>query len=278
MSIFRNIRIFPAHGQRSAAITWQLAPDAPVGDVFVAFSTTGTAESWTVRNPDAPVGALVGLYQDDALEMNSGWVNGYYKLLLVDGATDYFSEPVMICGDLTPREYGMIRGILHREFLEMRVANGYPVWHCIPKDIGTPSLNTDPDTGETPGVECPGIDPADASYDMPFVGGFFPPILTWMRPNSVARGTIKDSESGLSVSETDTIAARLLSWPTPSRGHMIVDPSTDRRYLIGDEIKPALLRGIFPVTYDVTLEFLGQGDSRYRFPVPDIDTRAYRKI
>jgi hypothetical protein len=59
---------------------------------------------------------------------------------------------------------------------------------------------------------------------------------------------------------------------------MIVDPSNDRRYLIGDEIKPFLLRGVMPIAYEASMEFLSQADPRYRFPVPTLDTKDYRKL
>jgi hypothetical protein len=70
----------------------------------------------------------------------------------------------------------------------------------------------------------------------------------------------------------------MLAFPRPSRGHMIVDPSNDRRYLVGDEIKPFLLRGVMPIAYEASMEFLAQADPRYRFPVPTLDTKDYRKL
>ena len=39
-----------------------------------------------------------------------------------------------------------------------------------------------------------------------------------------------------------------------------------------------LPRGGMPVAYEVTLEGLDRSDPRYRFPVPAIDTKDYRKI
>jgi hypothetical protein len=59
---------------------------------------------------------------------------------------------------------------------------------------------------------------------------------------------------------------------------MIVDPTTDRRYLIGDEIKTFMLRGVTPIAYEATMEFLSQSDPRYKFEVPHIDTKNYRHI
>lgn len=273
MSAFSNIRVYPQHGTRSALITWTLVAGTPAGLVHVAFSPTG-AKPWRLLNSAAPVASELEVFFDTELHINSGAGMGYYRLLLTNVDGDSFSESVAIIGNLTPREYGMARGIMHREFTEMRVTNGYPVWHCIPKSSGRPATNFDPDTGETVGLECANVAEEDAAYGLPFVGGFNPPLLTWIRALAIDRGTIKDSASEMSPIETDTTAARMLAFPRPSRGHMIVDPATDRRYLIGDEIKPFLLRGILPIAYEVSLEFLSQSDARYRFPVPTVSSSS----
>lgn len=275
MSVFRNIRLYPNHGSRSSTLTWEMAADAPPGVVYVAKSDTGT-KPWTPLNANAPVASQAGLFVDVDLDLNSGAGEVFYRLMLTAGVDDYFSEPIGIYGDLTRREYGIVRAILHREYTEMRATNGYPVWHCIPLADGPRTANYDVDTGETSGIQCD--DALQPGYGTSIVGGFCPPVLTWMRALTIKRGTLQDSESDMSPKETDTTEARLMAFPRPARGHMIVDPATDRRYLIGDEIKPFFLRGVFPVAYEVSLEFLSQGDSRYKLPLPAIDTKAYRKL
>lgn len=278
MSVFRNVRIYPHHGSRSATVTWDLRTGTPEGDVYVAFSPVGTAGTWAALNPDAPVPSETGMYQDDRLVMDAGQSEGFYRLLLItDDSTEFKSEPFQILGDLTPREYGILRGMIHQEFTQMRVTNGFPVWHCIPRLHGKPSTIIDPDTNKPSGKECTETDPAVRSYGLPFQGGFYPPILTWMRVLTHAEG-LQDDPQEFSPAETSQTSARLLAFPRPQRGHMIVDPTNDRRYLVSQDIKPFRLRGVIPVAYDVTLDFLSQGDERYQFPTPSIDTKSYRRI
>lgn len=276
MSVFRNVRVYPNHGARSAVVTWQLAGGVVAGDVYVAFSPTGTAGSWDPINPDAPIASAVGMFQDPALNMDSGSAMGFYRLMLTNPDGDFLSESFGIYGDLTPQEYGMVRAIIHREFTEMRVTQGYPVWHCIPKQTGDPALNVDPDTGVVSGIEC--ANAADPSYGLPILGGFHPPVLTWIRAITTSAGTLQDHETDMSPRETDVTAIRMMAFPRPSRGHMLVDPATDRRYLLGDEIKPFLLRGVMPIAYEAAMQFLSQGDPRYRYQLPEIDTKAYRRL
>ncbi len=278
MSVFRNVRIYPNHGNRSAVITWELASGVTAGDVFVAFSENGIAGSWLALNPTAPVPSEVGMYQHDDFVLNKGSADGFYRLLLTtDAAVDHFSEPFQIIGDLTPREYGIIRSMIHQEYTQMRVTAGYPVWHCIPREHGELAANIDPDTEKQEGAQCSVTDPAENSFGMKYKGGFWPPILTWMRVLKHSEA-LQDDPEQFSTTEMNSTAARLMAFPRPARRHMIVNPATDTRYLIGDEIKPYRLRGVIAVAYDVTLEFLNQSDERYQFPVPALDTKAYRRI
>jgi hypothetical protein len=278
MSVFRNVRIYPSHGSRQATITWELVDGTDAGDVYVAFSDVGTAGTWRALNQDAPVPSETEMFQHDSLHLNAGTVEGFYRLLLItDGAEEFMSEPFQILGDITPREYGIARAMIHQEFIQMRVTNGYPVWHCIPKTHGKPANNVDPDTGKAAGKECSELDPLVQSYGLPFQGGFYPPILTWMRVIEHSEG-LQDDPEEFSPAETDQTSVRLMAFPRPRMGHMIVDPTNDRRYLVSGEIKPYRLRGVLPIAYNATLEFLGQGDARYRFATPEIDTKAYRRI
>jgi hypothetical protein len=275
MSVFNNIRVYPDHGIRRATLTWAMAPGTPAGLVYVAKSETGT-KPWVPLNPNAPVPSASGMFVDDGLVINSGSGEVFYRLMLTAAGQDYFSESIGIYGDLTRKEYGMVRAIIHREFMEMRATNGYPVFHCIPLSSGEVTANYDPDTGEMAGIECD--DNPDNGFGTQFVGGFCPPVLTWVRALQMQRGSIKDAESDLGSRETDVTDVRLMAFPRPARGHMIVDPASGRRYLIGDEIKPFYLRGAYPVAYEAQLEFLTQNDVRYKVPMPDLDTKAYRKI
>lgn len=277
MSLFRNVRIYPSHGSRQATITWDMAAGTPAGDVYVAFSSTGTKGTWRELNPETPVASAVGMYQDVSLEMNKGSADGFYKLLLIANGVDYMSEPLQIMGDITKSEYGIIRAMIHQEFTQMRCTNGYPVWHCIPREHGEPAESVDPDTGKQEGEECYIVDPEERSYGLPFKGGFYTPVLTWIGVLAHNEG-LKDDPEKFSPEDTHKTSVRLLAFPRPARSHMIVDPTTDMRYLIGEEIQPFLFRGVYPVAYNATLEHLNQSDERYQFQTPPIDTKSYRRI
>jgi len=195
--------------------------------------------------------------------------------MLTTDTNEYKSEPIKISGDITPKEYGIIRGIIHREFTEMRVTNGYPVWHCIPKEDGVISDSYDEDTGEV-SPTCPD-DPELDSFGMKYVGGYYPPLLTWIRPNDFKQA-LKTDTMDLSPHEFDVTSVRMMAFPRPRIEHLIIDPTTDRRYVIRGDVKPLPLRGVYPIAYTASMDHLKRNDPRYRFTPPPIDTKEYRRM
>lgn len=269
--MFKSVQILPRRGLGQSILYWTQDGALDGYNVYVAFSITGADGSWKVLNPDTPVPVAVGTYVDDSFESHSEHAVGFYRLLATNGTTNVFSKKYGIYDVLQPAEFGIVNGIIEREFIECRAANGIPMWHCIPRDWGTLASNTDPDTNETTGIEC---DPT--SFGEKYEGGFYPPVLTWVRWLSVGSMTIKDTESGSGLTADTLRRARLLAWPKPVTGHMLVDPVTDRRYLVGQRINTHALRDIMPVFYEVDLDFLSQTDPRYKFDMPDADLAAFR--
>lgn len=275
MSVFKNVRIYPSHGTRSAVVTWEIEAGTDPGDVYVAFSLTGTPGSWELRNFENPVPSEIGVFQDTALVLNAGRDEGFYRMMLrTEDAQELYSETLRIMGDLAPHEYGAVRAMIHREYQMMRVSDGFPVWHCIPRAHGTLADTVDPDTGVINGLGCEEA-PGEESYGLRFREGFYPPVLTWLRVVALSEG-LKDDPEKFSIEDTTKTTVRMMAFPKPMRGHMLVDPTTDRRWLVTDEIRPYLHRGVIAVAYEATLEFLQQNDVRYKFTLPNFDTREYR--
>lgn len=272
MSEFSNITILPRRGFNEALISWDLPPDWAAADVYVSYSATGITGSYKVLNPTAPVAGASGAYTDTDFNPGSEQEIGFYKLFgVLAGHPDIYSRKVGVYAVLQPHEFGVVNEIIAREFIDMRAANGRPVWHCVPKDWGTPGPMTDVDTGNVAGKECK--DAENPAFGEMYQGGFFPPVLTWMRWLSTS--ALQVDESTITI-ESKIQRARLMAWPRPRRGHMLVDPVTDRRWMIGDSVAPYALRDIMPVYYEADLVFMHRDDPRYRFDVPEADLAAFR--
>lgn len=270
--MFRNIRLWPQIGAQELSVTWETSLP---GDVFVAISKTGAPDSWTPVN-EVGVPAATGVLVINQLPPLEASVSELWIMLLIENAgdPDVLSEPIRLHDSINPREVGVIRGILRRHFQKLQARNGFPVWHCVPLTEGVQSSAVDPDTQEMREGVC---DPE--SYGMPFVGGFHPPLLTWVEIVQSDKGTITDNQEGLGSTEPATLQFRMFPFPKPARNHMLVCPMTDRRYVLGDKIKGNYFRGnVVPVMFRVDALYLYSSDARYNFPVPELDVMNYRKM
>lgn len=268
-NVFTSLRVTVTHGLRAAKVQWRTSV---AGDVYVAFSYWGVNGSWQQRNQ-------VGIphdqneFVDNELVIDSGLAAGYYRLLLVGGdGSEHFSEIVGLYGDLSQKEYGIARKIIKLEYEAMRRRNGYPVWHCIPRDMGTRASNVDDVMGVAVGPPCEG----NEDFGTGFVGGYFTPVLTWISPMAVNKGPTKTEDE--QVHETAEIKVRMLPFPRPEEDHLIIDPATDMRYLVSDDSQVFRFRDIVPIAYNATFRFLPQKDIRYQFQPPALDTKEYRRI
>ena len=272
-SPFTNIRIFPHHGSRTAIVTWDLPDSMLDGEVDVAFSLTAAADSWILKT-DAPVAASDKQFTDTTFLIQAGVPIGYYALHWTRGDESFLSGPIGIFNDMSRREYGITKAVLLREFLVMRATNGFPVFHFIARTDGAFADNTDPDTEEVMGEECAGA--ANPSFDKTFKGGFYPPTLTWIRPLSATRGNQTDRADDTGSTEDVGMRAVMLAFPQPMRWHMLVDPVTDRRYII-TEVVTSALRANVPNAYQVKLDMLQTSHPAYRIDVPR-DVSEWRQI
>lgn len=273
MSVFSEIKIFPSHGTHTAVVTWNL-PDALMsGTVDVAFSLTGAPDSWELRT-NVPVPAYDKEFTDAQFLIQAGVPIGYYKLVWTDGAEVYPSEAIGLFNDMNKREYGITSAILRREFMIMRATNGFPVFHFIMRTGGELAKNADPDMGEVMGEECAGE--TEPSFDKLYKGGFYPPLLTWIRPTGNTRGSQTDREDGLGSQEQVQMQALMLAFPQPMRWHMLVDPVTDRRFIISD-VKVSALRANVPNVYEISIGFLQTSHPAYKIEVPR-DVKDWRQI
>lgn len=243
------------------------------GTVDIGFSLTGAPGSWVLQTP-APVPASDKQFTDTNFVVQAGVPIGYYKLRWIGDNESYVSEPIGIFNDMTKREYGLTKAVLLREFLVMRATNGFPVFHFIARTSGELAKNADPDTGEVMGEECKGE--TAPSFDKLYQGGFYPPLLTWIRPLEELRGGQADRQDGLGSSEEVSMKALMLAFPQPMRWHMLVDPVTDRRFII-NKVAAHSFRANVPAVYEVGLGFLQTSHPAYKIEVPR-DVKDWRQI
>lgn len=252
-----------------SAIRWTLLSGVS-GDVFFYRSESGTPGSWTLLNPDTPQTGTSGEFLDTGFTGN--FLRPVYYCGMVDpgGPPETWLKglPVTALDSLTRREYFLTREILRREYTMMLRHNGLPAFHLVTKEKGTAASHTDGQTLQVLGPSCAG-DP-QAGFTGPWAGGFYPPVQTVamiMAMGPVDRKTRPDATGD---NPDLSVVLRLLTFPTPARGHLIVFPKSDRRYVLADPIKPFYLRGASPVVWEAPALLLNRDDERMRIAIPDL--------
>jgi len=271
MNPFVSVNVQPAYGSKEVLISWQVLPGYEDAMFFLYRSMSGEApwELLNLTNDEGEALALEGAsYVDEEYVVENRVTNAYYRMLMITEEAEEFESPIVsMFGKLTRRQWGGCCKILQRERLRMCTGNGIEVLHYIPLASGEVNPHFDPDTGQHLTAECP--DEADSSYGLKYVGGYGPPVKTWIEFKDVGPIVMQDRDDGSGHDDPLNVQARMLAHPRPRRGHLIIHPPSDNRYVVGETIKGWYFRGIVSIAYDTTLHLLRRNDSRYRVPIPE---------
>lgn len=270
MSIFQDINLYPSHGDQRVIVTWGGGPQYGDHQVSVAASVTGTPDSWVVLPAVAEFGQRLMVITNWNPELHQ-----FFRFLVTKpGTTDMRSPVVGIYQDVTRREYGLAKTIIAREFEDMRRANGIPAWFCAPIISGELASSVDPDTGMmVKATAC------DDGMGMRYAGGFYKPVITWVRLFGPAQTSDrKDDPDGDGQTSSEVQNIRMMPFPPPRAGVMLVCPKTDRRWVLGPDSKILRLREILPVIYESTATLLRPNDPRHKFEVPEFTIEDRRRI
>lgn len=283
MVVFTDIRVQPAYGFEQALIQWTLTPGYEDGNVYVYRSPNGVevSDEWEIINLDTPVTGS-NFFIDNNLNDQNSFRHYFYRLVLEKNGT-YYDSPIMgmFNEGLNKTEYGVLRYMRKQEYLRMRSRNGVRILHCIPTIQGTFSDNVDQVLLTRLGVPC-----KDGEKDSPdmyegnnlFTKQFSTIVQSWAEIQSIGAVTVEQSEETLNNTFSQQFKLRLLGFPTPEIGHMIVLPNTDKRLIITNQINPFNFKGYLPVAYEVIAEELPRTDSRYKIPLPTLNLDPERPI
>lgn len=269
MNPFQVFTVSPLYGLYQAAITWAI-PSWNAGNVYFYRSISGVPGSWEILNPDTPQTGLSGVFMDNT-PMTDMLLPVHYRGLIDQGTAPagWLQGPAVTALDqMTRREYCITRETLRREYTMMRVRNGLPCWHFVLKDGGPTATNVDPDTKQILGHACAGE--PQTGYHQVFAGGFQPPVQTWAMMTALDPEDHKVRADATGDDPEANAKFRLLAFPKPGRGHLLVFPGNDRRYVVRDPILPYKLRGNSPLIWECEGLLLNRDDLRYTIPLPDL--------
>ena len=262
MDPFVDLAVRPAYAQHRAVVTWKVQDQFQDGDFYVFKSPDGNHE-WDIINEEpCHAGALSDPKVHDS---------AFYRVLLEHKGVSYDSPIVGLYDKLTRAEYQAVRKMMNVEYNNMvRGRQGIRMLLFTPLKTGVLAPGTDPQTGQRFSTGLPDAPELDSFGEL-FVGGYASPVLTYVKFSAMAQMTMSDDPEKMSTTIEREITGRMLSFPIPNRGDLLVHPETDNRYVLGESVTGYYFRGSVPMAFDMKLSFLYRTDPRYRVPVPHLE-------
>lgn len=280
---FTGVTLQPGYGLGTMAITWNVLPQYEEGEVFIHRSLTGTAPWELLNDEEHGVNAKVGYYVDRIARVKESGQTLYYRLSLEyqrpgGDEVEEFETPVLTpLARLNRREQRAVVDIMRNELTNMRGGNGVPAFLFAPLQQGLPAPGFDYETQQMHGSGMTTL--GKESFGEAFVGGFGPPVLTWIAKFGAMVQSFVPAANGGSGHQILPISGRLLAFPRPMPGYMVVISQTDERFVIGpDNIVPFMFKGVLPVGYEVQLLPIPRTDARYKVPVPLISDELFARL
>jgi len=254
MQPFIDVAVSPTYGHLTARIIWRVLPGYEKGVFFILKSPNGVT-NW---RQIGFVNARTDFEDKDLLPVGK-FIETYYKVVLQWGTEQFASDPIGTFGKLTREEFCAARYILSLESRVMKqftrvaafqIASSKPCPFC-----------TDPDTNQKIGISL-----CEHCYSTGHDGGYRPGMWTYMRLLQEAPRAKVDSPDGAGTSEPTNYKVHMLAFPGLSKDDLLVDPATDRRYLV-DLTTVSMFKGKIPIVMTADLQLLRRNDIRYKLPL-----------
>lgn len=265
---FRDVSIFPSYFNRSAVVAWSVDQALKNADFYIARKWDGGAE-WEPLNTEPVKGTT--FTDTDFYSQNRVQVPVYKVMAELDGKT-WYSPEIALYSKTGRKAYGIAHHIIRNKYLQAR-QDGIPVLYYAAVKNGELSDNINKWTGQTEKAPCyrsnstnPDED-QNNDYGTYYKQGYYRPFITFIRLMGARIQKTNLLDVGLF---DDTVTnASFLAFPPVRTGDLVVDPSTDRRWIVGDSIQSELVQGVIPVGYNAYLTLKSHNDPVYSVPIPD---------
>ena len=207
-----------------------------------------------------------------------------YKLLAIVGEgtaeeKEYESEEVGLFTPTERKAFGIAHNITRSLYLQAR-QDGIPVLY-YPSIKNGPISGSIDDVGQRTQAACiNGDDTLDGSdspdYGEYYAGGYYRPFLTYVR--FVGSRLVRENILDVGLYDEAVQNAIFLAHPPVRSGDMIVDVSTDRRWIVSNNVKAQLVKSVIPVAYDAVINLQSHNDPCYAVPIPDNYPEMIRRL
>lgn len=266
-SPFRDVAIFPSYSKGVAIVAWVVAPELKDAEFYVYRKTDGGAE-WELLSEEPTYGTI---FADNKFSIPNKTDVPHYKVLALLGDDEYESPDVALFAHTDRRAFGIAQNIIRATYLQAR-QDGIPVLYYPAIRNGNMSESLDSITGQRDKATCLNAgngedgEEEDSDYGTYYQGGYHRPFITFIRfmGAKVQRKNILDE----GVFDESVQQAKFLAFPPVRTGDLVIDVTTDRRWLVGASIQTSLVKSIIPVGYSASLTLQSHNHPCYGVPIP----------
>ncbi len=258
--IFKNISVVLSPQTKYSLVSWDLDPRfSPESGTYTFYVEAGySAGNWTRLN-STPI--INQAYYLDTTSYKYGLIdNVYYRIVLIDNSAEYISVPENASGNLTTREFRIVKNILRQEY-ERLIDIGVSGWLLRRRHWGTvcascKDFDLEHQVSKPNCFTCYGTGIVDGYYNaypyyIEFLGGSKSQI---------------ELKPPFGVEDTILRQGRCVSYPLISSFDIWVAANTDTRYIIRTVQTIAELKER-PVIYTVALNEIPAGQIEYSIPL-----------
>ena len=214
-------------------------------------------ESNIPDGPFKPISPSIAIYSysETAPRLLSPDNNLYFRIKFTTAKAVYYSTVIAPHTTVDRKSFLIIREIMRKELLQQRNMSGVPVNVYIRASFGPYCDCIDPVTKDVLTTRCTDC------FGVGRTPGYHGPYVTWATFNPVQKGKnlIDDNTA---VKQEFATGARIISVPELKTGDIIIDKTTDRRFLVGNVNSLTELRRV-PIVSNVDLRLIPVSDSIY---------------
>lgn len=262
VNVFKKININISPTSKEKSIEWELdnrfTPTSGQYTFYVDYARSGG--DWIRLNSTSPV--INQNFYTDTTEYKYGTVNDlYYRVEMVDGSSSYYSSPASATGELSSRDFNILRELLRQEYIRLSKSAGIDGYILRKRHWGLACTQcTDYDlSNESTNPDC------SYCYGTGVLYGYYSSIPMYM---DLAAQFKSQLESKIPTGVEDNIIkqGRCVAYPQIYSGDIWIASKTDTRYVIRVVETAASIKET-PAVYNVVLAEIPADRIEYSIPL-----------
>ena len=258
---FESVNVYPAFS-KEICIEWKLSGVILPGNYLFEVERSGSPEGPFKSLTPVPI-VNKFFFIDRTTPLLTKENHPYYRVIVtLPSGKKITSEAKDLFRNLEKRQWLVLREITRKEILRFRKYVGIQAFILKLKHFGEKCSAgcVDPVSDQVTIADC------TQCFGTRFDGGYEAPIEAWVEVAPVINEKALRPD-GLGMAEDFGSQVRLISYPLVTRGDIIVEADSNRRFHVR-AIQPSELRTV-PVVQLVSVRQLSRTDIEYKIPLKD---------